>query len=157
MHSVVHQDLICAFTGLSLHTVHETTSENDDLLAEDYAGVAVSSDDAVIGAVVYLLPVGFVGAGGESGDLVVAFVVLATDEVAIVIDAFECGVFSRCWDPPLRINHNYLRIKRLPLLHPLHISLQPTRQTLSQLIPRNIIRWLCLKLLRPINILFHRR
>ena len=79
MHSVVHQDLICAFTGLSLHTVHETTSENDDLLAEDYAGVAVSSDDAVIGAVVYLLPVGFVCACHESCDLVVTYVILTTN------------------------------------------------------------------------------
>lgn len=108
VHRVVYQNLVGALSRLPLHTVHEATAEDDDLVTEDHARVPVSANHAVDGVVFEVLPVGLVLARHQSGDLIVALVVLTSDQIAIIVHAAKCGVLARCWDPALDIQRSNL-------------------------------------------------
>ena len=145
--SIVYQDLICAFSRLSLHVVHEATAEEDNLASIGDTCVPVASLNAFDWAEVEILPDWPVGARCQFGNFIITLMILSTNQVAIIIYAAESWVLTRCWSPSFVINNCYLSIERLPFLHPLHICLQATSKALCKLVTRDIVRWCGFELL----------
>ena len=79
MEGIVYQNLICTFSRLTRHIVHEAAAENDDLVSIRDAGVPVASLYAISGAEVEVLPRGLVGTRHQPGNFTVALVVLSTN------------------------------------------------------------------------------
>ena len=130
IHRVINQQLIRCFSRLPLHAVHEAPAEDDDLVAVNAAGVAMPSNDLVLAAVLQLFPLRGVGARHQTCDLGVAFKVLATDQVTIVVNTDDLRVFARCRDPAFCFDNVDLGVEGFTLLIHLNVSLKTTGQLL---------------------------
>lgn len=157
MKCVVNEHLIGTLPRFSLHIVHKAAAEYYDFGVIGDAGVPVPALDAVGRAEFQVLPVRPVRARHQFCYLGVAFVVLSADQVAVVVDAAEGGVFSGCWYPALAGNRTDIGVEGLTLLHALDVGLKTASQTLCELVPRYIVRWLRLELLRSVMIVALRR
>jgi len=123
MGCVEYQDLICTFSRFTLHIIHETTTKYDDFVIVGHTGVPATSLYAVVGAEVYVLPVGPICTCRQPSNFAITFVILPTNKVTVVVNATKGGVLTRSWGPPLTTNRNNLGIERLSFLHSLNVSL----------------------------------
>jgi len=151
---IVNQDLICTLPWLSLHIVHEATSEQVDLTSIRDASMSVTTLNAFYGLEFKILPIGPIGTRRQHGNFIVTLMILSTNQVAIIVNGANGRVLTRCRRPTFTTDSLYLRIERLSLLHSLYISLQATSQALSELIPWDVIWRRGLELLWFIEIIF---
>ena len=149
---IVYQDLICALPGLSLHIVHVTAAKDNNLVSICDAWVPVTSLYAFHGVELEILPLGLVLTRHQPGNFVVALMILATNQIAIIVHCTNSRIFTRRRRPPFAVYELYFSVERLSLLHSLYVGLQATSEAFRQLIPRDVIRWRRLELLRFVHI-----
>ena len=92
--------------GLGLPLVHPSAGQNNPPVTGSLEG-----GDSIVGTEVEVLPIGPVLSHHKPRNLVVALVVLATDQIAIVVYTTESGIFSRCRDPSLWIDSSDLGVE----------------------------------------------
>ena len=149
---VVDQHLVSALSGLSLHVVHVTPAEYYHFGVVGHAAVSVSTLDAVCRAEIQILPVRSVGARHKTRNFVIAFMILTTDQVAVIIYTAQSWVLPGSWNPALCANRTDLCVEWLSLLHSLDVGLETTSQALCEFVSRDIV-WRCrFELLRLIVI-----
>lgn len=108
---IVYQDLICALPRLSLHIVHVTAAKDDNLVSICDACVPVTSLHAFYGVELDILPLGPVLTRREPGNFTVALMILAANQIAIIVHCTNCRVLTRRWRPPFAAYNLYFSVE----------------------------------------------
>ena len=124
--SVIHQNLIGTFSRFSLHIIHEASTENDNFWSPCHTCMPIPALDCIIGIELEILPMWPVGACSQSCNLSITLMILSANQIAIIVNAAKCRIFTRCRYPTLALNWDDFCKKWLSFLHSLHICLQTT-------------------------------
>lgn len=139
------QELVCAFTNLSLRIEHEASSENVDFAAISYGCMALPALYRLYARIWKSLPNDLISNHFGKDDLLAGIKVQATDQVHVITDGRQGGAFARCRHPQRLLRNADFHPETLPLLHSLNIVLQSAHQLVYELVAWDIFSGVCRK------------